>query len=218
MSADKPLTPKKLIRKASSKISAAAFIDAYRTHIRTNFPGAIDLLDQYESGGLLPTPTLQAIKQVIEAHIAEGARKKDQAAIAKFEANKDKPQAVKGSSGSGKYSVQFFIKSVNERTGDAIIELYYNKAGIHTFREDLYQKALGLVDRKQNDMSQSVYARIVSIENGKEMASVIPRAESIARINKVGRKPAMRNAATGNSKPQKNYPRARNDHFSVSRG
>lgn len=214
--ADKLLTPKQLLRKASSKISAVAFLTAYQTHLRLNYQGSQEILDQYEAGKLLPTPTLLAIKQVVQAHIAENFLKKNAAAISKFESEKDKPKS--GAAGSGKYACQFFIKKVDERTGEMKIELFSNAEGKNTFRVSLYQQAMGLIDRRQNEMNDSVYGRIVSVENGKEIVSIIPRGDSIARINKKKGSAFTKNTSSGMSKPLKSYPRARNDRFSFSRG
>lgn len=216
---EKPLTHKQLIKKASSKISATAFLDSYAAHVRETYPEAIEVLDMVSSGTLLPTPALDAIKQIVQAHVVLGLQKKNQSVIEKFESNQDKPKRVaSGTVGSGRYTIQFFVKVTNERTEVSSIELYTDKDGHNTFKAMMYQDAERLVDRRQNEMMNAVYAVISSDENGKALPIVIPRADSVARANKRGKGPSVRNAGTGMSKPLTSYMSVHNDTCSFSRG
>ncbi len=218
MSQDKTLTHKQLIRKASSKVSAKAFLDSYQAHIRTTYPESTEILDNVMNGSLLPTPALDAIKKIVQAHVVLGLQKKNAETIAKHEASKDKPQKQGGTLGSGRYSIQFFVKQTNERTSESTIEVYQDKDGNDIFAQEKYQDAERFVDRRQNEMTHAVYAVITSEENGKPLPIVIPRADSVARANKKSKGPAVRNAGTGQSKPFQNYMRAKNDTCSFSRG
>lgn len=203
----------------SSRISASAFLDAYTNYLRETYPDSISVLDMFSSGKLLPTPTVQAITRIVQTHLALNLQKKNQETINKFEADKEKPsKGPSGMNGSGRYSVQFYIKVVNERTQEASIEVYTDKDGNHTFLADMFQNANHLVDRRQNEMMNSVYAVITSMENGKALSIIIPRADSVARANRKGKGPAVRNTGSSNSKPFQNYMRARNDTCSFSRG
>lgn len=216
---EKALTHKQLIRKASSKVSAKAFLDAHSAYVRATYPEAGPVLEQFEAGSLLPSPTLDAIKVIIQNHIILALQAKNAKMIESFEADKDKPaKAPSGTRGAGRYTVQFFVKVTNERTGESTIERFVNDDGTHSFLVPMYQDAMHLVDRKQNEMMDAVYASISSIENGKVMTTAIPRADSVARANKKGASPAMRKSSTGMSKPMKSYARARNDTCSFSRG
>ena len=192
---------KALLRKASSKTTAMSFLLGYEEDLRAKYPETHAILDQFNARTLLPTPTLEAIKQIIQAHVAEGLRKKNDKIIEDHENKTDKPAKRSGVSGTGRYSCKFFVKVINERTDEFVIQLYHDKDDNHSFQAGLYQDAMRLVDNRQDKLESCVYATISSIENGKEMTTVIPRADSVARIMKKNNGPVVRRKSTGMSKP-----------------
>lgn len=212
------ISNKQLLRKMSSRISASAFLDAYKVHIAESYPESHTVLSQYNAGQLLPTPTLEALKQVIQTHITLNLQKKNKNLIEKFEEKKDKPaKKSDGISGNGRYFCRFFVKVPSERNYDEVIQ-YINEDGYHTFCKDLYQDASRFIDRHQNEMENAIYATITSIENGKELTTVIPRSDSVARVMQKRGGPASRNRGIGLSKSMASYMRAKNDTCSFSRG
>lgn len=216
---EKPLSGKQLLRKASSKIAASAFLESYQEHIRENYPEAVEALDKWSAGKSAPGPTVETIKNVVATHLLEAMKRKANEDIEKAIArgNGRAAKSSSGESGTGRYACQFFVKNTIERTSESNIDLYTDKDGIHTFYVDTYQDAQNLVDRKQCDMTHAVHATITN-KVGKEITTIIRRDDSIARRMKQPKGPAVLNRGTGLSKSLKSFMSCKQDTASFSRG
>lgn len=218
---DKPPSDKQLLRKANGMhVSAIAFFSAYADHIRETYPGSHTALDMYKSGEMLPTPTLEFIKQVVSQHIIQCQVNRAEESIRKQQAKVNKPKSDKsksGTSGSGKYAIQIFVKRTSERTGESEIDLWVDHNGVDTFKADLYQNAMRLLDRKMADLCMAQYGTITQvIGENRNLTSRIERSESVARVLRAPKMAVHKSKPT--SAPLKNFMRAKNDTCSFSRG
>lgn len=217
---EKPISDKQFVRKASSaRVSAMAFLDAYEEHIRATYPGAVVAIDLYRKGEMLPTPALEFVKQVAGQHILEGMVNRAEESIKKSqERTEKKPSGSRsGSVGQGKYTCQLFCKVTNERTGESITELWTDHNGHHTFRAEVFQDALRLVDRKQVDLGNGQYATISQeLPGGKILTTNVSRDDSVGRVLKVARGPVCKVKPT--SAPLKQTMSVHNYVATFSRG
>lgn len=180
---NKPMSDKQFIRKASSRISADAFLDAYEAHIRETYPESVETVNQYRSGQMNPTQALDFVKEVAKQHMLAMMVTRAEESIRKSQTNKTE-KAKSGIIGTGNCTCQLFVKETCERTGEFKIVLWVDHNGNHTFRAASYQDALRLVDRKQVDLSTSQYATIVMDVGGKPMTTRVERLDSMARFFK----------------------------------
>ncbi len=213
---DKVLSDKQLLRKASSKIAATAFLAQYQAHLRENFPETTELLDRYTKGEALPTPTVEVIKNVVAAHILENMKRSAEEAIAKAGARSATPKKS-GSTGSGKYAIQFFVKNVTERTGESSVDLYTDENAVHTHYAETYNAAERMVDRKQSNLMHAVYAEIVN-KVGVKIKTTISRDDSLSRFMKQRKGPACRDRGQGLGASMKPVMSCKQDTCSYSRG
>lgn len=214
---DKVLSDKQLLRKASSKIAAAAFLAQYQEHIRENFPETTDLLDRYTKGEAMPTPTVEVIKNVVAAHILENMKKTAEEAIAKAIHSSKAPKKKSGTTGSGRYAIQFFVKNVTERTGEASIDLYSDENAVHTHHAETFHAAQNIVDRKLSNLMHSVYAEIVN-KFGIVIKTTITRDDALSRYMKQRKGPACRDRGQGLGASMKPVMSCKQDTSSFSRG
>lgn len=210
------ISDKQLLRKASAvKVIAHAFLDAYENHIRQTYKGADDTLDKYRSGNLKPTEALGVIKNVVAEHLL-------QVNIARAEESIRKQQvkripAKSNVCGQGKFECILTIKITNERTRESEEAIFVDHNGHDTFRCQTYQDAIRLVDRKQVDMADGLYAIISNeIAPGRMMKTQVMRGDSIARVLRAPKGPVSKSKPT--SAPLKNYMHCHNDTCSFSRG
>lgn len=212
----KTLSDKQFIRKASGRVSAIGFLDAYEEHIRSNYPGAHPAMDAFKNGQMLPTPALEYVKKVVGQHILQGMVNRAEETI-----QKDKPKKrfipKNGITGQGKYSVQFFVKNTHERTLETKIEVWTDDNGYHTFKAETWQAALRIADRKHVDILHGQYATISQeVSEGRFLTTRVDRDDSMARMLRPGRGPVCKVKPT--SAPLKNLMHCKNDTCSFSRG
>lgn len=201
------LTHKQFLRRANSKVSAQGFLDSYNDHIRTVYPEADAAMDRYQKNEMLPTPTLEFVRQVVSQHIMLGMLNRAEESIRKSQQTKKTSKS--GSTGQGRYDCQFFHRIVHERTGEVVIERWTDHSGHHTFCSDTFQAAERICDRKLSDMCGGLYCLISqTLPNGKELTTKVMRDDAIARFMKVPAGPACKTRPQNGS--MKNVMRVHN--------
>ena len=212
----KALSDKQFIRKASAvKVIAGAFLDAYENHIRTSYKGAHIALDQYRSGEMLPNVALEFVKNVVHEHILQNDIARAEESIKKQQVKRPPPKT--NVCGTGKYECVFIVKLVNERTLESEEIVFVDHNGYDTWKCNDFQSALRLVDRKQSEMANSVYATISQeLAPGRKLTTQVSRTDSTARHWKESKGPVVKGKPT--SAPLKNFMSCKNDTCSFSHG
>lgn len=215
---NKPLSDKQFSRKLNSSQGVVdGFLSAYEGLIRERFPSAIVALEQYQQGEMTTHQAVDFVKKVVHTHLVQSQINKAEEDILRRQEQKPTATSKSGSVGQGKYAIQFFVKMIDERTGNAQIELWTDATGHHTFRAELYQDAMRLVDNRLYKLATGLHATVSQgLNNGRTLTSRIERDEAISRVLKAPR------SAVSKSKPQsaplKNFMSCHNDRSSFSRG
>lgn len=226
--------------KLSGKTTAEGFLSAHRDFL-LNHTFLAPVLEAYDNGEMLPTPTIQACQQVLFDHmVASDAAKAKAATDAKAaKANtviRKGDKVIKSSVPSKEYTVTLMVK-VYDRNGENVkIEVgtverkkfrEVKKAGqtiLEPYTEitpavwgaETFNEASRLADRRLFDRGDSVYAEIVNTQ-GVPIKTTIQRDDAIARTMKQPKGPASR-VKGSSTKTLKWVGKAKNDRSSFSRG
>lgn len=125
--AARPMSAKRFATsKLSGKTTADGFLAAHRDFLRAH-EFLSPVLDAYEQGELLPTPTLQAIQSALMIHVLESEAKTEEAKMAERAASGSskvrKPKDPNGKQvATSAYSVTLMCKVYN-KVGDFTIEV-----------------------------------------------------------------------------------------------
>ena len=197
MAAQKTMTLKGFVRKATLAKSAIGFLDAQKEFIRQHSFLAPTLAD-YEGGKVAATAALNVIRDIAFAHMVDADIEKARARGAR----EPKEKAPKS------YTVVLFHKE-----GSRIVD--GESKGFDTLQE-----ADGWADRKLFADASTVHAEILTPMMGKNNQAIkftIMRQDAIARILKAKKGPMMKNSSS-RSGSLSFKPRAKNDTCHFSRG
>lgn len=204
----RPMTAKRFSGlKLSAKKTSEGYLSAYRNFLDKQ--GYLDpLLEAYDRGEILPTPTFQSIQQLLMASLIEAEVKKAQETIAKnIEDFQKKPKDANGNivSGipSGNYLISLMVKKYDdsgelvgtelgtieswhlrevENEKGELVEEKYKVERPAIFSEDLYSKAQSKADRELFKREDSVFAVIENTGGEKRIETRVHRDDSIARL------------------------------------
>jgi hypothetical protein len=201
MATERKMSPKGFLHKANGKISAIAFLSQHRAWLTTGelADKTSPILAKLDSGELMATPALEAVKEaVFQHHIASEIRKGEEA-IAKAEAE----EASGGTSKS-------YIATVYDASGE-IPQVWVEKKDPETgavtgkwkdLQEsfDLPQRAEGWLDRKlaagAPDWRGEVASTKMTGKDGLPITTHVTRGDAIARELRRPKGPVM------NAKPK----------------
>lgn len=212
---DKAPSDKQLLRKACAvKTIASAFLDAYENHIRTTYNGSTEALDKYRAGKLSAPEALTFVQGVVSEHLLQCNIMRAEESIKK---QQRRPPPKTNVCGTGKYECIFTIKVTDERTREFEEVVFKDHNGYDTWKVNTFQEAMRLVDRKQTEMPDALYAIISQeIAPGRHLKTQVMRGDSIARVLRMPKGPVSKSKPT--SAEHKNYMHCKNDTCSFSGG
>lgn len=226
--------------KLSGKTTAEGFLSAHMGFLQ-NHTFLAPILESYENGEMLPTPTIQACQQVLFDHMvaSDAAKAKaatDEKAKRMSTVIRKGDKVIKSSVPDKEYTITLMVKVYDregknmqimvgsverkkfrevEKNGVKVLEPYTEITpavwGAETFNE-----ASRLADRRLFDRGDSVYAEIVNTQ-GVPIKTTIQRDDAIARTMKQPKGPASR-VKGSSTKTLKWVGKAKNDRASFSRG
>lgn len=176
--------------KLSGRTTAEGFLDAHMMFLR-NHTFLDPILDAYDGGRLLPTPTLQALQSALLTHMLESERVKGEEKLASRE--ESAPKKRKGGSKSDGLADESETHSKAYTITVTVKE--YDRADFATLKEgesweaDTFNQAQTSVDRYLAQNGDTVYATITN-NLGVPVTTTVQRDDAIARFFK-GKKGAV---------------------------
>lgn len=175
--------------KLSGKTTAEGFLEAHMMFLR-NHTFLDQLLDAYQEGKILPTPTLQAIQSALMTHMLESERLKEEEKLSSREdtpkrgGRKSKSDGLVDESETHKkaYTITVTVKEYDRA------EIASLKEG-ETWETDTYNQAQTSTDRYLAQNADTVYATITN-NLGVPVTTTVQRDDAIARFFK-GKKGAV---------------------------
>ena len=202
---ERKMTAKGFLHKTTTKAanSAAAFLASYREYLTTGelAPVASPIIRKMDEGTILPTPALKEIQSVVMAHIIASDQAKVEHAIeVSQEPKKTKNWVVQILDVEGNICTRINAKGEEEEL-------------VKSF--DKSQEADGWADRRLFEGASDWYATVDHATMN--VHSIIQRSDSIARILRQPKGPAMHQAAVS-TKTLGFGVKAKQDRASFSRG
>lgn len=198
---EKPMSPRMFLHKSNTKAanSAIAFISAHRAWMETGeiAPITMPILKKLDAGELMPTPSLNMIRQAVLDHMLEAVTEKFEESIVQETAVEDLPPEVKEPKVFS--TTKVWAARILDKNGNQVYRIDSKGEEVPVAMGfDKSQRALEWTDRRLMENDSEFRGEVTHGPSGR--IEVVVRGDAAARQYKVKKGPVMHKTSTSHQK------------------